>query len=211
VPQWSCTNVSFNHRGQAAEDFDSYADAYRRAGRTLFETFARDPERAYEADAIPIAFLYRHAAELYLKAIVRRGNVLLSMAGREQAPIRAVHSLIGLLDDVRPVFEYVSAGWEVERQKFRQLVADLEKDATLGLDDGSGDMWRYPVRRNDTNHLPANFAFDVKTFVERLDEFLNTLSGAVIGIDEHIDNLGQELYYAQQDNQYYADYEGERN
>jgi hypothetical protein len=39
-------------------------------------------------------------------------------------------------------------------------------------------MWRYPVKKNDTDHLPEKFTFDIKTFVERLDEFLNTLSGA---------------------------------
>jgi hypothetical protein len=198
VPQRSWTNVSFNHQDRAAEEFGSYADAYRRAGRTLFETFERNPELACEADAIPIAFLYRHAAELYLKAIVRRGNDLLSMAGQEQVSIHAVHTLVGLFDDVQPVFKCMSAGWEAERQRFRQLVADLEKDAVLGLNDRSGDMWRYPVRKDDTSHLPEYFAFDIKTFVERLDEFLNMLYGAL----NDIDSFGQRLYDAQQDNQY---------
>jgi len=107
VTNRSRTNVSLNFQGQPHDAFDLYADAYHRAGETLFETnFER--QRQNDLDILPIAFLYRHAAELYLKAIVRKGNTLLALHGHPQGQIRQVHSLKQLLDDVKEVSEQSS-------------------------------------------------------------------------------------------------------
>ena len=79
------------------------------------------------------------------------------------------------------------------------MVADLERDHVLGLDDHSGDMWRYPVRTNDTDHLPENFNFDVREFVVRLDALLAMLGGAVAGIDAALDHAYEAISDASPD------------
>lgn len=202
VTQFSHTNVSLNFRGQPSDEFASYAGAYHRAGQALFEKHFT-PETRHDLDVLPIGFLYRHAAELYLKAIVRRGNTMLSLKGKDTVTVRRTHKLTLLINDVRPIFEFMTWSWDAECEgfrsfeDFRKCLADLEQDDVLGTDDSQADMWRYPVRKkDDAPHLPVHFNFDVREFVKRLDVLLGMLGGAAIGLDMELDAMSDALAHA---------------
>jgi hypothetical protein len=199
VRQTSRTNAALNRRGRPSDDFDFYADAYHRAGQTLFKEHFT-PQTKNDLDALPICFMYRHAAELYLKGIARRGNELLLLHGKPQVVIRQTHRLTLLMDDVRPIFEFLGLPWDVEHRgqpslaEVRRCLGDLERDDALGTDDSQGDMWRYPVHaRSDKSHLPFQFNFDVAEFVNRLDPLLEVLAWAGNDLDLQLWNLHEEL------------------
>jgi hypothetical protein len=61
VRQDSRTSAALNRQGRPSEDFCSYADAYWRAAQTLFRQHFT-PMTKDDLDALPIAFMYRHAA-----------------------------------------------------------------------------------------------------------------------------------------------------
>lgn len=75
-------SVVLSFMGNPASKFSVYGSAFRRGGRLLAQTIAS--RQGYrDLDACRIAFLYRHALELYMKAIVRRGKSLLSIVGEK--------------------------------------------------------------------------------------------------------------------------------
>jgi hypothetical protein len=149
IRQNSKTSAALNRRGRSDEEFSSYGDAYRRAALALFKEHFT-PKTSDDHDALPICFMYRHAAELYLKGIARLGNQLLMIHGKPEVTIRRTHRLTLLMDDVRPIFDFLDHPWDVEHrgqpslQEVRRCLADLERDDALGIDDSQADVWRYP-------------------------------------------------------------------
>ncbi|HET9830345.1 MAG TPA: hypothetical protein VFP91_01490 [Vicinamibacterales bacterium] len=115
-----------------------------------------------------------------------------------------------------PIVAFMGWSWDAERDGFRSLadfrkaLTDLEKDEVLGIDDSSGDMWRYPVRKKDDEpHLPVHFHFDVREYVERLDLLVSKFAGAAIGLDWALDSAHDALSYEQ--DAYHEMYEGEQH
>ena len=64
----------------------------------------------------------------------------------------------------------------------------------LDINNQSGDMWRYLVRRarkgdeEGWDHLPEHFRFDVRECVARLDVLTGTLSNACVYLDMALDH-----------------------
>ena len=124
-----------NFMGNPASEFSVYASAFWRGGRLLAQSLAS--RQGYrDLDACPIVFLYRHALELYMKAIVRRGKSLLSIAGQKLTiPSRALeqHALPPLVGPMRTIFTHV--GWLSKSQpegrrmfrEFEKLVRDVSR------------------------------------------------------------------------------------
>src|SRR6266403_3216918 len=76
-------NVVFNFLGRPVRDLRIFALAYHEAGRKLVAPMVSGTGyRDY--DGYPILFLYRHALELYLKALVYRGAQLLGLIADER-------------------------------------------------------------------------------------------------------------------------------
>lgn len=214
VVQFSETNVSLNFRPDPSDEFYSYGDAYHRAARVLFKRQFRRGTR-HDFDVLPVAFLYRHAAELFLKAIVRRGNRMLALDGKPPIAVHDTHQLALLLDDVRPIFRMMGWSWDTKKRglrnfaNFRRRIKDLESDDVLGTDDKSGDMWRYPIRKRDGSaHFPKGFGFDVRVFVSRFDLLIRMLAGAAIGLDmEYDEQIQQRGEAAEEEARYRAEQE----
>ena len=61
-------NTVLNWHRAPEEEFDIYAGVYWNAAQTLAKNLDLDGIFGY--DACPIVFLYRHALELYLKAVL---------------------------------------------------------------------------------------------------------------------------------------------
>jgi hypothetical protein len=61
-----------------AEDLFLYARSFHEAAKTLAASFRPDPDALAPSAACPVVFMYRHAVELHLKAIVlgEGGNFL---------------------------------------------------------------------------------------------------------------------------------------
>jgi len=173
-------NVVLNFMGHPASEFSVYASAFWRAGRLLAKSLAGGGYR--DVDACPIVFLYRQALELYMKAIVRRGKSLLSIAAEKLiiSP-RALerHELSPLLEPIRRVF--TNAGWNSKtnpegRKMFRDfdaLVRNVDR-----LDAGSY-TFRYPVDKKDKGLVSHHFGFNVLEFAQQVEGAIRFLDGGL--------------------------------
>jgi hypothetical protein len=104
-------NVVMNFQDAASSEFGVYARAFHTAGQALFERMF-DKSSYNSLEGCPIIFLYRHAFELYLKAIVLHGEVILQMNGKTLLTNRSLlqkHSLLPFFPLLKQTFDAV--GW----------------------------------------------------------------------------------------------------
>jgi hypothetical protein len=145
-------------KGELAAYGRSYHQAAQHLVRNMASTHYRDP------DACPIVFLYRHAIELYLKAIILWGNSLLRLNSKPTVAhknIFAEHRLRVLLKSVKPILQFQGRldNWgdphfNSSRQA-EQIIVELEE-----FDPGSYSF-RYPV---DTTGKKAPLKFPLTMY-----------------------------------------------
>jgi len=187
-------NVTLNYWGHPVNKFAQVADSYRGAASVLWKNFEADKRSDY--DAYPLVFMYRHALELYLKAVLILGNQLAVTTDNEELHTENVfkdHSLTKHLPVVKRIF--AEAGWEedyplmgLEDPVFEDVLKEFDE-----LDKGSY-TFRYTVNKDGTANIEENFAFSVPNFVAIMDRILNNLSGACYGLEEMSDQAA-ELYH----------------
>ncbi len=184
---WSVclNNTGFDHTGL----FQDYARAYHKAAKRLFEELRLtlcDEDRFgdhRDMDAHPIAFLYRHALELYLKTVIDFGNplrYLRSKPPKRRAQILKGHGLTSLLPSVRETFDLIDCA-DVWSAPLCQSVDDIER-IVRAVDYVKHDALRYPVRIKKgklEEALPGGLGFDVWIFAEKMDALLGVLDAAV--------------------------------
>ena len=98
-------NVVFNFQRDPIGDLRGCGRGYHEAARRLANRFAEREGPDYEG--YPILYLYRHALELYLKAVVYKGAGLLGLTGKGRPDTTALfkcHKLISLVPAVRAIF-----------------------------------------------------------------------------------------------------------
>jgi hypothetical protein len=193
-------NVVLNFVGSPNGEFRVYASAYRRAGRSLAVSLAA--KGGYrDLDACPIVFLYRHALELYLKAIVRRGQDLVSLAGKK-LPIkpRALeeHKLAPLWMPIQYIFTHLSWTWSTEVEGARTL-EDIKKllQEVDQFDSGSYSF-RYPVDTKGKSSVSRHFCFNVLEFAKQVEGALGLLEGTADNLEEEWDQQASEAYARQE-------------
>ncbi len=206
-------NVVLNWAGSPKSELALIGEAYHRAARSLVDGF--DEKRGYsDLDAYPVVFLYRHALELLIKAVLTIGDGLARFLDKPELRISNLysdHSLRRHVAQMKRLFEAVDwadafeqAG--MEKGKFEQVIAEFEKF------DPASYTFRYPIKKDGSASLTEkHFCFSPKQFAETLDPILTELSGACIGLEEYKQMLAEaqaeiasEAYH-----DYYADYEGE--
>jgi hypothetical protein len=193
-------NVVFNFNGGAVNDLSAFAAGYHEAGKTLISNIeAAQGYRDY--DGYPILFLYRHALELYLKAIVYRGAQLLGLISDEKVRTEKLltsHKLTRLLPTIEAIFKAVGWEWDFEVSglksfgDFADLIKEIEKI------DPQSYCFRYPVNTTSEAALPKHFIVNVVNFGKKMDSLLDLLSGAMTGLEEHWDNTAEVMYLLQE-------------
>lgn len=174
-------NVVLNFTQFPKGEFAVYARAYHEAAQHLVSRLAA--RHGYrDVDACPIAFLYRHALELYLKSLIYWGNGLLRLkkkaAAIKQRELFQTHNLRKLVAGAKPIFRLAGSlgKWPDRELKsfkhFERLILELEK-----IDPGSYSF-RYPIDRKGAASLPGHFCFNVGAFADKLDGLLKLLDGA---------------------------------
>ena len=165
--------------------------------------------------AYPIVFLYRHALELYLKAIILVGSDILTLKDQpkiERHELFKNHDLDQLREYVECVFEAYEWGWDLGNSNFRS-VSDLRTIIGEFQEiDPRSSSFRYPVNQQGTKPLlEKGFRFNVFEFASTLDDLFQTLEGAVIGAHEEYQNqvraLAEAQDYAIQNSDYQYEYD----
>ena len=159
--------------------FALLARAYHKAGKRLAQNPKLDRGGLSNFDAYPVVFLYRHAMELYLKAVLQE-------LGELSQKCLSTHDLRELLPPIRRQFEK----WGIEKKLGTGDVATFDDLERLVRDlyavDGRSDAFRYPINKHGESALPRGFKFSVVDFARRFDPVLDMLSGAVSLTDERL-------------------------
>jgi len=193
-------NVVFNFMRFPKGELAAYGRSYHQAAQILVKHMASTHYR--DPDACPVVFLYRHAVELYLKAIIHWGNSLLQLNSKPVEPHRNIfteHRLRVLLKSVKPILESqrsLSRWGDSHFSCFRdveKVIGELE-----GFDPGSYSF-RYPIDTTGTKAtLPHHLLFSVIAFGEKFDHLLNILDGMTTMVYEEFHAQAEAFYELRQ-------------
>jgi len=193
-------NVVLNFQDAASGEFGVYARAFHKAGQALFERmFAKSSYNSLEG--CPIIFLYRHALELYLKAIMLHGEAILLMNGKTLIWNRSLlqkHSLLPFFPLLKQTFDAVGWTWELHIEGLRTFeeVEELLRD--FETIDHASYTFRYPIDKKGNPSVPHHFIVHMPTFCERMDSLLESLEAALMGLEVTEDRMLEAAYYAQE-------------
>src|SRR5579872_1386336 len=190
--------VVLNSSKDPIHDLEMIAEKYQEIAHDRVEMFRARGRGIYvpEMDeAYPIVFLYRHAFELTLKAIVFAGKVALEGFGWEPKATQEImkHPLSPLFKEVCRIFYTISGdnsanAWDFEvdglrtEEDFKAIVAEFD------LVDRGSYTFRYSIKTDgETPSLERGFEFDLFAFAETLDRIIPALAGAPGWIREHME------------------------
>lgn len=193
-------NVRFNFRGVAPNDLAAFAHGYHLAGHALVDKLANAPGYP-DYEGYPVLYLYRHALELYMKAILYRGAKYVRLIADQNVNAERFygsHDLVRLLPAMREIFDRV--GWHGDFdlpglktwQDFSDLVRSIDS-----IDHGSY-AFRYPMNTRGDPALPHHFVLNVIAFGRNMDGLLDLFSGAASGLDDMWDNAAEGCYFLQE-------------
>lgn len=179
-------NVVFNFRRNPAGELAAWGAGNRRAARLLVQ--ALQQASGYRCnDVYPIFFLYRHALELYLKAVVHEGAVWMGFVQKEwKVPERLFsdHRLSRLLPPIREVFESLEWTWDFDISGLRSFDDFAAFVRSVEEIDEKSLAFRYPVTKDGTAALPHHFVLNVFAFAQSMEQALDILDAAVTGLQE---------------------------
>jgi hypothetical protein len=176
APIGTSGNVLLNWSMPAASNIISYAHSYRNAAMNLAAFREQRGDITIDDGALPIVFLYRHAFELYLKAIVYRAAVLtINEKDLNQAVPRLwrEHSLVRLVKMAEPVLLASIRPWLESGELHRQLVSFATK---LDEIDSGSYSFRYPVTSYGNPALPTNVMLNIFVFSEAMEKMLDDVA-----------------------------------
>lgn len=189
-------NVVFNFRGNPIDDLSAFAQGYHIAGKSLVEKM--ESSVGYpDYEGYPILFLYRHAIELFIKAIVYKGAKLLRLISDENLNTENLfkeHQLSTFLPAIKIIFKGLDWKWDFEISGLKSFedFSDLIKE--IDSIDPHSYNFRYPIKTTGKASLNKHFVINVIDFGKKLDPILDLLSGAITGLDYEW-NITAEAHY----------------
>lgn len=178
-------NVYLNWHGTPEEEFTYFAEAFRKLAQETVaalrqnKSFGSIPIEDFRA--YPIVFLYRHALELYIKAVIIIGSPMLAikeMPVVNRQSLLKTHSLEKLSNELERVFDAYEWDWDLGTPNFQSLEDFRKIIRELHEVDEKSDAFRYPLDTKGCASLPFRFCFDLFGFCEILDSLFSVLEGA---------------------------------
>jgi hypothetical protein len=214
--------VILNWHGTPEGEFTCFAESFRVLAQESVVKLKENPRFGLHGipledfKAYPVIYLYRHALELYMKAVLLIGSDMLSLRGKaaiNREVVLKTHNLDELRQELERVFEVYGWKWDLGSPHFRS-VKDLRSIiGELHVIDAGSYAFRYPVDTKGAASLEQDFRFNVFRFCSILDELFPTLEGAVIGAHEVYQNtiqtMGEAQEYEAQNEEYHEEYHEE--
>ena len=176
-------NTVLNWNNAPEEEFCVYARAFHTAAKTLVANLDLDRTARSDWDACPVVFLYRHALELYLKALVLGDGSNILASKPDSASIYRSHSLRNLAPIVCEIVR--EFGWEstfgcegvADLAAFNAIINELD-----ALDPRSY-AFRYPVDTHGRGSVKDHLSFSVVAFSEQMNAILDLLDDTAFALD----------------------------
>jgi hypothetical protein len=165
-----------NRQGIPEKDLFLYARSYHKAAKALAGSLQPDATPFTECDVSPVVFMYRHAVELHLKALVlgEGGNFLATKP--DTLSIYKTHSISWLAQFVCQIIAAVK--WEKEfRCDGIDNLADFKAvvEESSAVDPGSYVFW-LPVSTEGQDAVRGGGKLTIREFVLRMDALLELLN-----------------------------------
>lgn len=192
-------NVRFNFLRNPIDNLAPFAAGYHEAGKRLAGMLAAS--RGYrDYEGYPILFLYRHALELYMKAIVYRGARLLHLldiGSPDTSEIFRHHRLSRLLPGVKAVFEGVGWTWDSNTAGMRSVEEFAELLRGIEELDADSYHFRYPTDKKGHPALERHTMVNAVAFSRNMDPILDGLDYAVQALNAEFDASAEAKYELQ--------------
>ncbi|MBN1567223.1 MAG: hypothetical protein JXA73_05225 [Acidobacteria bacterium] len=187
--------VILNWHGSPWEEFIFYAQSYHLVAKEAVESLKRDTHMGLYTSpmndfrAYPIVFLYRHALELYLKAVILIAAPMLKLKDMETIDndrLLSTHSLDILRQNLERIFNVYEWEWDLGTPHFRTQ-EDFRKfiDELVQVDKKSV-AFRYPLDTKGNASLKPHFTFNLFDFCAIFDGLLESLEGAACAAHEDL-------------------------
>ncbi|MFZ2490255.1 MAG: hypothetical protein WA208_02105 [Thermoanaerobaculia bacterium] len=192
-------NVVLNFRNSPDSEFGFYGYAFHEAAQALVREMLSRPGYS-DLEALPVVYLYRHALELYLKAILVIGNQLLAVNGdditeKDLQRVLNSHRLTPFLPHLRTILDAAGMEWFVDEPKELRSMEDLSKVLReIEEVDADSFAFRYPVTKRGDGALPHAFEFDLRACVDVLDHLIEMLDAALSCLDSMWDAVDEPSY-----------------
>jgi hypothetical protein len=165
-------NAALNWPNIPSRDIFLHAQSFHKAAKAL-AAFQLDASPLADFDVSPVVFMYRHAVELHLKAIVLGdgGNFLATKP--DALSVHKTHSVSWLAQFVCQIIAAVK--WEKEfKCEGVETLADFKAvvEEVNSVDPGSY-VFRLPVKGQDA--VPGGGKLTIREFARRMDALLELL------------------------------------
>jgi hypothetical protein len=168
-------NSAPNRHNVPATDLFLYARSFHKAAKALAGSLQLDASPFADSDVSPVVFMYRHAVELHLKAIVLgdAGNFL---ATRPDAlSVHKTHSVSWLAQFVCQILTAVK--WEIDFncdgiENLADFKAVIEE---VNAVDAGSYVFRLLVRAEGQDSVPGRGTPTIRDFARRMDALLELL------------------------------------
>ncbi len=156
------------------EDLHLYAGSFHTAAKSLAASFEPSTDALGAFDACPVVFMYRHAIELHLKALVLGGGGNFLETKPDTLSVYKTHSISWLAQFVCQIV--TALGWEEEFrcagvENFADFKAVIE--SVNAVDPGS-----YAFRRP----VDPQSVVSVREFGRKMDALLDLLASTADGL-----------------------------
>ncbi|MGD1155736.1 MAG: hypothetical protein ABSA41_07895 [Terriglobia bacterium] len=184
-----------NWHGTPEGEFRLFAEAFHVVAKESVAALRKNPQFGLygipteDFRAYPVVFLYRHALELYMKAVLLVGPPMLSIKGQHEVDrqqLLKTHSLDILRQELERVFEAYGWDWDLGTPHFGTLDEFRAVIAEFQAVDAGSYAFRYPLDTKGSASLGSHFRFNIFEFCDVLDELFPVLEGAAIGAYEEL-------------------------
>src|ERR1035437_9785361 len=168
-------NPVVNRHNVPAKDLFLYARSFHKAAKAVAGALQLDASPFADSDVSPVVFMYRHAIELHLKAIVLGdgGNFLATKP--DALSVHKTHSVSWLAQFVCQIVTaadlegaFKCAGVE-SLADFKAVIEELN-----AVDPGSY-VFRLPVSAEGLDSAPGHIKLTMRDFARRMDALLELL------------------------------------
>ncbi len=180
--------VVLNWHDTPKREFVYLAKAFHLTARDTAARLRQDRQFGLSGDPIkdflayPVVFMYRHALELYMKAIVLEGLPMLGIEGRktiEEEELFSEHNLVVLRRHLQNIFEAYGWDWDLELPQFHSRDDFARFVAEFQAVDPASHTFRYTVDKRGKGSVDPHFKFDLFAVADVLDQLLPMMSGVV--------------------------------
>ncbi len=207
--------VVLNWHGTPEREFTFIAEAFHKVAQEAVAAlrqnhlFGLNGSPIEDFRAYPVVFLYRHALELYMKAVILIGSPMLAikeMPEVDRQRLLKTHSLDSLREELERMFEAYEWEWDLGIPQHQSLDDFRKTIAEIQAVDARSYAFRYPIDTKGSASLPSHFRFNLFEFCEVLDGLFPVLEGAAIGAYEELQATFEAMADARQFEMENADY-----